>query len=118
MESIIITAEDKKKKSDGINSVLKLMSEARDFQSKIADCIDDQSNSDFKSKIEQFNGLMDKMYSVLLDIAKTGIESVRQDRLSNENIATTEKTVTQESPKTVDQPDVVRVHAPSIPSMK
>jgi len=101
----ITAADDKKKRGDGINSVLKLMSDARDFQLKIDDCIEEQSNPEYKTKIEEFNKYMDKMYAVLLDIAKTGIESVRQDRIARQPIPVKE------------QPDVVRVNAPEVPIM-
>ena len=70
--------KSKKNKGDGINAILTLMKDLRDFQDKVETCIDAQAIAENKQKVEQFYDLLDNMAEVLLDIAESGIKSSRK----------------------------------------
>lgn len=74
--------QDKKKskKGDGINAVLVLMKELRDFQDRVEACLEAQDIEDIAAKIRSFDTHLDEMYGTLLDIASNGIKSVRRNR--------------------------------------
>jgi hypothetical protein len=78
------SGSDKKKskgsKGDGVNAVLVLMKELRDFQERIEDCLEAQDIQEIAAKIQGFDNHLDDMYAVLLEIASTGITSKRKDR--------------------------------------
>ena len=73
-------AADKKNKGDGINAVLTLMQDLREFQEKVETCIEAQALADNKDKIEEFDQHLDSMYDALLEIAGGGIKAIRQKR--------------------------------------
>ena len=80
-KDIYVTASDKKLKKggeDGINSVLVLMKDTRDFQDKVEATLEAQTNPEQRAKIEAFYDDIEKMYQVLLDIASNGIKKVRK----------------------------------------
>ena len=79
-EMIILGQAKKDKKGDGVNAVLVLMKEIRDFQDKIDACLEAQAIAENREKIAEFDRLIDKMYASLLDIASGGIKSVRKQR--------------------------------------
>jgi predicted nucleic acid-binding Zn-ribbon protein len=75
---IVLGESDKKdKKGDGINAVLKLMQEIRDLQDKIDTAKEAQSIIEHKTKIEEFDVYVEKMYKTLLDLASQGIALMR-----------------------------------------
>jgi len=80
---VIEAAEGKKEKKgdDGINAVLVLMKDMRDFQEKVDTCLEAQSVPENRAKIQQFDTMLDKMYESLLDIAGGGIRSVRKRKI-------------------------------------
>jgi hypothetical protein len=70
---------DKKGKSeDGVNAVLVLMKDMRDFQAKVEACLEAQSIPENRAKVAEFDNLLDNMYSTLLEIAGSGIKNIRQ----------------------------------------
>ena len=78
-QNIIRVSEDKKaKKGEGIGSILVLMKELCEFQDKVDTCLQAQEIADIKAKIQQFDPMLDKMYQVLVDIAKGGMNAVRE----------------------------------------
>jgi len=76
---LILLAEDKKsKKGDGVNAVLVLMKDLRDFQDKVDTCLEAQAIAENKAKIAKFYTYLDKMYQDLLEIASGGIRKKRE----------------------------------------
>jgi len=109
---ILVIAEDegskvKKKKGDGINAVLTLMKEMRDFQDRVEECIESQDLAEHKAKIQDFNNYVESMYEVLLDIAKGGLRKERAGEVPVESPVPealpkeTAKTEVKETPKVV-----------------
>ena len=82
---IYVTAGDKKGKKgeDGINAVLILMKDTRDFQDRVEAALEAQSSPEQRAKIETFYDDIEKMYQVLLDIASNGIKKVRKQTTQN-----------------------------------
>ena len=62
-----------KVKGDGINEVLVLMKEAKEYQDRIEECAEAQALTENKQKIEGFYALMDQMYVVMLELVKGGL---------------------------------------------
>lgn len=71
--------KEKSSKGDGVNAVLTLMKELRDFQDQVESCIDAQAIEDNKKKIQAFNNQITQMYEILLEIAKGGIRRENQE---------------------------------------
>lgn len=100
-KDIFVTATDNKaKKGDGINSVLVLMKDVRDFQEKIESCAEAQAIAENKAKIEEFQSYVEDMYEVLLGMASEGVRVVRQ----KEDVAE-------------ELPPPVMLNTPTIPKM-
>jgi hypothetical protein len=77
---LILTAEKSKKKGGSLGAVFKLIQDLTEFEEKIQECCDSQEMTENKEKIEAFLMDIDKMYEVLLGIAKGGISSIRNER--------------------------------------
>lgn len=115
---ILITAEDesgkpKRKKGDGINAVLTLMKEMREFQERVEECIEAQDVAEHKGKIEEFNNYVESMYEVLLDIARGGL---RRERTGEEAVPAPEA-APKEAPKVEVKDTSKAVVAPKPPTM-
>jgi hypothetical protein len=106
----MIILGEAKKKGDGVNAVLTLMKDLRDFQEKVDDAADAQINPANKTTIQGFSTDIEKMYGSLLDMAKGGIRTIREQEpeVQKDNEIGGEATV--EKGKTVVTPPV----APSI----
>ncbi len=89
------------KKGDGINAVLILMKDLRDFQDKVESCMEAQDIEEISNKIENFYSHLDEMYGVLLEIASNGIKSVRKKCPENNAV--------------LKQPDPIMMGVPRIP---
>ena len=98
----LIVLSQNKKKGDGVNAVLKLMQDTRDFQDKLQVCLEAQAIAENKAKIEEINDYIDRTYDVLLGIASGGIRSIREKQIETEE-------------KGEKQP--VIVNAPTVPKM-
>ena len=82
---LLLTAETKKvKKGGGMAAVLKLISDLTEFENNIQEAIDAQDIADYKTQIQAFLTDIDKMYTVLFDMAKTAIQSMRSERVQFE----------------------------------
>jgi hypothetical protein len=78
---LILLAETKKvKKGGGLAAVLKLIQDMTEFENSIQECMDAQDIADYRSQIEAFLADIDKMYETLFNMAKTGIQSMRNER--------------------------------------
>jgi len=111
MGNIITIASEntKKNKGDGVNAVLTLMKDLRDFQDKVEACIESQSLTDNRDKIEKFYEGLDKMAEVLLEIAEGGIKSKR--KLQNYEIIEDDTSSSQPS-------SVAMLNTPVIPRLR
>ena len=80
MSNIITIGSEnsKRQKGDGVNAVLTLMKDLRDFQDKVESCIEAQAIAENKAKVEKFYEGLDKMAEALLEIAESGIKSKRK----------------------------------------
>lgn len=105
-QNILNFAESKKSKGDGINAVLTLMKDVRDFQDKIDACIEAQAIEENKQKIEKFDEILDQMYATLLEIAEGGIKSVRQ---RNRQVEIEDEEVPSVNPTLIGNPSVHRL---------
>ena len=121
--NMISTAGDdskkKDKRGDGINEVLVLLKELRDFQDRVATCAEAQALAENRSKIEEFGASIEKMYMTLLDMAKSGIKSIRTQQGVEQQESTPAVEVLENMVKGKDMPDVEtkEVTAPVPPKM-
>jgi hypothetical protein len=104
-ELIVLAEKEKTKKKGGsLGSVFKLVQDLIDFEENIQEAIDAQEMAENKSKIESFLADIDKMYAVLLDIAKEGIAAARSQRMVVDQVEETEEVVSEPVPE-VSQPE-------------
>jgi len=80
-ELIVLAKEEKSKKKGGsMAAVLKLVQDLVEFEGNIQEAMDAQEMADNRSKIEAFVQDIDKMYEVLLGMAKDAIQTMRSER--------------------------------------
>lgn len=80
-EIIVLAKEEKSKKKGGsMAAVLKLVQDLVEFEGNIQEAMDAQEMSENKTKIESFVQDIDKMYEVLLGMAKESIQAMRSER--------------------------------------
>jgi hypothetical protein len=79
---LILTAEKEKTKKKGgsMAAVLKLVQDLAEFETSIQEAIDAQEISENRTQIEGFLADIDKMYEVLLGMAKSSIQAMRSER--------------------------------------
>ena len=80
-DNILIVAGDdgkRSKKGDGINSILSLCQEMRNFMDKVESCAEAQDINENRQKIEALADDMNKHLEALIDVAKGGILSIRK----------------------------------------
>ena len=90
-EMIVLGESKKEKTGDGVNEVLTLMKEVRDFQDKIDACAESQTRPENRTKIQEFSNSIEEMYGVLLEMAKGGIRSLRKAPEASEGAEETEE---------------------------
>ena len=106
----------KTKKGGGVAAILGLAKDLMDFQDKVNACCEAQDITENKQKIESHATALSKMYEDLLDIAKAGVKSIRE----NANVETVGEEPKQEmdaapAPATSEKS---MIQSPSIPSLK
>jgi hypothetical protein len=67
------------KKGGGVNAVLGLLQEMISFQEKVANAADAQDLAENKQKLEEFQSNLGQMYESLLEMARGGVRSMRQE---------------------------------------
>jgi len=77
---LTITAEKAKKKGGSLASIFKLVQDLIEFEEKIQEAVNSQEVLDNKTQIEGFLTDIDKMYEILLNIARQGISAARSER--------------------------------------
>ena len=79
---LTIVAEKTKKKGGSLASIFKLIQDLIEFEEKIQEAVNAQEVLDNKTQIEGFLTDIDKMYEILLGIAREGISAARNERLN------------------------------------
>ncbi len=77
---MVVASDDKKKKGNGIASVLKLMQELLSFRDNVSACLDAQDIQENKAKLQECQDNLDAMYKSLGDIAVGAIGTMREKR--------------------------------------
>jgi len=77
---LTLTAASNGKKGGGVNAVLSLLQELIAFQDKVSSAVEAQDLGDNKRKLEEFQSRLDEMYGSLLEMAKGGVRSFRQEQ--------------------------------------
>ena len=126
----LILLSEKKKKGGSLGSVFKLIQDLTEFEEKIQEAINAQEMAENRATIEGFLGLIDQMYESLLNIAKSGIQSLRSDRAimgdqnegeegqEEEGEAVKEEVVEDvpaERPRTITREDISPLTTPKAP---
>jgi len=101
---MIVLAEDKRaKKGNGINSILKFMSETIDFNDKLNACIESQDMAENKAILEKYSQMIEELYTGLSGIASGGIKSLKEDQGGQVDV---EKKQRSEDPVMVNAPHI------------
>ena len=80
-ELIVLAEKEKTKKKGGsMAAILKLVQELAEFESNIQEAMDAQEMTENRGQIEGFLVDIDKMYEVLLGMAKASIQAMRTER--------------------------------------
>lgn len=80
-ELIVLAEKEKSKKKGGsMAAVLKLVQDLAEFEGNIQEAMDAQEMQENRGQIEGFLTDIDKMYEVLLNMAKNAIQSMRTER--------------------------------------
>jgi hypothetical protein len=80
-EIIVLAEKEKSKKKGGsMAAILKLVQDLAEFEGSIQEAVDAQEMSENRSKIEAFLTDIDKMYEILLEMAKASIQAMRTER--------------------------------------
>jgi hypothetical protein len=92
---VLAEKEKSKKKGGSMAAVLKLVQDLAEFEGNIQEAIDAQEMSENRTQIEGFLADIDKMYEVLLGMAKESIQIMRSER---------SQPMIEESEETMDAP--------------
>ena len=80
-EIIVLAEKEKSKKKGGsMAAVLKLVQDLAEFEGNIQEAMDAQEMAENRTQIEGFLTEIDKMYEVLLTMAKNAIQAMRTER--------------------------------------
>ena len=104
-DNILRISEKTVKKDDGVNSVLVLLKDLRDFQDKVTTCLEAQTSVESRQRVERHQSSLEDMYGDLIEVASGGVRSIGDKPESQE----------QYSGDTLPQEDSVR--APIEPTM-
>ncbi|MFA7219232.1 MAG: hypothetical protein WC119_01850 [Synergistaceae bacterium] len=78
-DNILVLAASTGKKGGGTHAILSLLQELISFQDKVTASIEAQDLGENKQKLEEFQTRLGEMYTSLLEMAKGGVRSVRQE---------------------------------------
>lgn len=119
-ELIVLAEKEKgKKKGGSMAAVLKLVQDLAEFESNIQEAIDAQEIAENRIQIEGFLKDIDKMYEVLLNMAKASIQAMRTERSIpqiEEPIEAEPQVETKETPSTLFTADDLKRQLDSKPS--
>ena len=73
------TAATKVQKGGGVNAILGLLQDLLAFQDKVSGTAEAQDMNENRQKLENFQSNLGKMYEELLEMARGGVRSIRQD---------------------------------------
>jgi len=109
MSNQYVFAEDKtSKKGNGVNAVLKFMSETISFNDKLKSCIEAQDDPNVKQSLEQYGTMVEDLYKSLASVASDGIHSF-SDKPEVQVEGEVERKKAPETP--------LMVNAPSVPKL-
>lgn len=75
-----LAADDKKsKKGDGVTAILGLFQDIKAFSDKVEAVAEAQDITEYRQKLEAFGDDINKHLEILIDLAKVGIKSIRQN---------------------------------------
>jgi len=83
-DNILRLSEKTVKKDDGINSVLVLLKDLRDFQGKVNSCLEDQTVLENRQRIEKHKQSLNAMYDDLIEVASGGVRDIHNRPESQE----------------------------------
>ena len=107
----LIFAEDKtSKKGNGVNAILKFMSDTIAFNDKLTACIEAQEDPEAKLELAKYTKDIEDLYSTLSSAASTGIRSFKDQAVDK-----VEEGVEAVAEKKSVEPTMV--NAPKIPKM-
>jgi len=69
------------KKGGGVNAILSLLQDLIAFQDKVGSAVEVQDLGENKQKLEDFQARLSEMYESLLDMAKGGVQTIRQPQV-------------------------------------
>ena len=120
-DKILICAEEEKKKTkkgDGINSILGLIQETRNFMEKVEAAAEAQDIAENREAIEALNTTLRENSKKLLDIVAGGLTSeVNTIRRKEEPVGQMESAESMEKPIKVEKNEEVQApKAPGIPT--
>ena len=120
-DKILICAEEEKKKTkkgDGINSILGLIQETRNFMEKVEAAAEAQDIAENREAIEALNTTLRENSKKLLDIVAGGLTSeVNTIRRKEEPVGQMESAESMEKPIKVEKKEEVQApKAPGIPT--
>ena len=77
-DNILMVNAASSKKGGGVNAILSLLQEMIVFQEKVRTAMEAQDIAENKQKLEDFHNKLGGMYESLLDMARGGVQSIRQ----------------------------------------
>jgi hypothetical protein len=107
----------KTKKGGGVAAILGLAKDLMDFQSKVNDCCEAQDMTEIKTKIESHADALAKMYEDLLDIAKAGVKSIRENASADLIGGEGEMDAPPAPATNAERPESKMLQTPSIPKL-
>jgi len=112
MTSQYVFAEDKtSKKGNGVNAVLKFMSDTIAFNDKLKACIEAQDDPQAKLELAKYTAMIEDLYSTLSTAASDGIRSFKDEKVEHG------ETIKDEVAKKPAASEPVMVNAPIVPKL-
>ena len=97
-DNVLVIEAAQNKKGGGVHAVLSLLQDLMAFQDKVSAATEAQDLGDNMQKLEQFSQSLGQMYSSLLEMAKGGVQAVRQPEYTSPPVIVDDNAV-QEIPQ-------------------
>ena len=82
-DNVLVIEAAQQKKGGGVHAVLSLLQDLMAFQDKVSAATEAQDLGENKQTLQQFSQSLSQMYSSLLDMAKGGVQAVRQPEVTS-----------------------------------
>ncbi len=86
------------KKGGGVQSILSLLQDLIVFQEKVTNTIEIQDIGEYKQKLEAFHQRLGEMYTSLLDMAKSGVQAIKQQEAIQQESPLVDDSAIQQMP--------------------